>query len=473
MFLQLITSLLVAQYPEQVGIPMEVYNRDTYRMKLEDQSPLLLVCVVHVPGYGNSETNYLIDTYQNAGEYIAAYPNISFDFGLLMEENSESEDVFVTVNLPNVTSIPIFIDKNTVPKILACDMMQEAYRLVKTYKKNRDDARNPNISRINNEIKMIDKLIRTAVDKTDARMNQKKKEELQEQLKDYYPPDKIARMRLRNQIKSCYNDTEKEELQAQYQKLLEERDTSNWTRFDWLVVAVRRAAKEIAEARKMLDDKQELKAVEKRREDMERYREYYDYGEEDESMADLMAAAAEVADNETERKEYQDKSEKFRKLKELKLQYKANKTREREERKRKERIAKKKAELGVDDANDISLPDEEIENAELDDDSNETVLEGEEGEDYDEDDEEGGYDEDDEEGDEGGEDEDEEGEEGEENQEGEEGNEEQEESNEETQEEQKSESNENAQEQQTTEQQQEDSTSQTESAEEENVKSEL
>ena len=392
MFLLLITSRLVAQYPDQVGIPMEVYNRDTYRMKLEDQSPLLLVCVIHVSGYGNSETNYLIDTYQNAGEYIAAYPNISFDFGLLMEDNPENEDVFVTVNLPNVTSIPIFIDKNTIPKVLAYDMMQEAYRLVKTYKKNRDDEMNPNISRINKEIKIVEKLIRTAVDKTDARMNQKRKEELQEQLKDYYPADKIARMRLRNKIKSCYNDTEKEELQAEYQKLLDERDTSNWTRFDWLVVAVRRAAKEIAEARKMLDDKEELKALEKRREDMERYREYYDYGEEDESMAELMAAAAEVADNETERKEYQDKSEKFRKLKELKRQYKADKTREREERKRKERIAKKKAELGVDDS--ISLPDEEIEYADYEemDDDNETVLEGEEGdEEYDvEDNEEGG-----------------------------------------------------------------------------------
>ena len=349
-------SLLLVGYREPVGIPMEVYNKESYRMKTQDQSPYLLVCTVHVPGFGNHEQNFLIETFQVASEYIAAYPNISFDFGLFMDEGSKSEDVFVTVNHPNVTSIPLFIDQNTLPKVLANDMMQEAYRIIKTFKKKRDDDKNPNISKINAQIKVIEKLIRTAVDKSDARMNQKKKEELQEKLKDYYPPDKIQRMRLKNEIKACINETEKAELEAKLAELKASRDTSKWTPLDFLAKALHNAAKEIAEARKMLDDAQELKDLNKHREDMGRYADYYGDGDEDRSFADLMAAAADVADNETERKEYKDKAEKFRKLGNLRDEIRINKTREREERKRKEKIAKKKAEVEGNDT--ISLPDE-------------------------------------------------------------------------------------------------------------------
>ena len=372
-------SLLLVGYREPVGIPMEVYNKDSYRMKMEDQSPLLLVCAVHVPGFGNHEQNFLIETFQVASEYIAAYPNISFDFGLYMEEGSKAEDVFVTINHPNVTSIPLFIDQNTLPKVLANDMMQEAYRIIKTFKKKRDDDRNPNISKINAKIRVVEKLIRTAVDKSDARLNQKKKEELQEKLKEYYPPDKIQRMRLKNEIRACINETEKAELEAKLAELKANRDTSKWTPLDFLAKALHDAAKEIAEARKMLDDAQELKDLNKHREDMGRYADYYGDGDEDRSFAELMSAAADVADNETERKEYKEKAEKFRKLGNLRDEIRINKTREREERKRKEKIAKKKAELEGNDT--ISLPEELFES----DDENATDTEGEEyenGEEY-------------------------------------------------------------------------------------------
>lgn len=373
---------------DPVGIPLEMYSKDTYASKIDGMSPLLIVCACHVPGFARS-LSPLIDAYQTAAQYVAAYEHLPIDWGILYEEPEQPEqpdinnldqepDVYVTVHSPNITDVHIPITEKTLPKILAKEILAQVYNNYKQLKKKEKDEENPEIVALHEQIKLQEKLIRTAVDKADARLNQAKKEELMEKLKEFIPADKLERNRIRSDIKACVNETEKAELEAKLEVLKQQKDRSNYTKLDIACKLSHDAYKEVLKFASELDREQELKDLKNYREEMMRIQEENDYGEEEDSMAQIYKAAAEVADNDKDREEYADKADKFGKLKKLKLEHKANMTRERKEKLRKEKIAKRRAEIGEGDG--IQIPDEELLSDDEDSDGDLEDVEVEEGE---------------------------------------------------------------------------------------------
>jgi len=311
---------------DPVSVPMEVLNSNTIKMKKERMRADKIYTIVSVGGYG-SESSIIIDTYQQAAEYLGAFTDSYFDFGIYLSEETKETSVVLSNSLGGEILIPI--DNNTLPTYLARDMLKESKKIMKVARKAFLDLKNPEKSQLKAKIEHQTKLIKTAVDKEDLNRLKKEKEELEGQFKTYVSDDKKMIKELKKQKKGAKSPEEKAQIKQKIEELKNSLPKREREEIEIVKRNIKGFWKEMNAEVEKLDPAEETKKLIQRRKDMARYQEEDD--EEEDGMLEIMKAAAEVADDEKSRKEYADKAIAIEKLKKLK---------ERERQKRKARREK-------------------------------------------------------------------------------------------------------------------------------------
>lgn len=330
-------------WPTPQSVPMEVYNQDTFRMKKEGLYPGTLLIAIHTHG-GGSEASMYMDLYQQAAELVLGFPFIPADFGIFVEQ---IEECFLSVSASNQKDQIIPLDNETLVHETVVSLLNASYYLLKNAKKQFRLEENPEIVSLTEELAMVDKLIKTAVDKFDRRVNQERKAKIEERLSELIPKEKIQRNNLRNEIRNAKNESIRRELTEKLQELKKNRGHKNYSRIDYVVRALKLATLNATEELKTMDRRRERRRLIRHRRRVAKLREYDT--EEEDQLQQLFAAASEAADNDKDRKEYSSKVRSLKKLKEFKM---------REANKKKARRIKRRMSLDPNDP--INLPPETL-----------------------------------------------------------------------------------------------------------------